>query len=193
MRRTCSIESLAAPVDHTHDNRSGDSHPAPSTPSSCWTTCSMETLWPHAVRVGEPALFACPLLRAFKGHGTVELWLSFLSCLEVGVSVCLNMVCLWWTEWWSSASFACALFVALSYKVGRKFDATFRKHDGHSRKDGFLTFDVCMWEERAELRLVLFFPSGFFQVTDVPAPVRCHSNHRNMNKHEYDGPTLERG
>ena len=28
--------------------------------------------------------------------------------------------------------------------------ATFRKRDGHSRKDVFLTFDVCTWEERAE-------------------------------------------
>ena len=29
--------------------------------------------------------------------------------------------------------------------------------DGHSRKDVFLTFDVCTWEERAELRLVCLF------------------------------------
>ena len=32
--------------------------------------------------------------------------------------------------------------------------ATFRNRDGHRRKDVFLTFDVCTWEERAELRLV---------------------------------------
>ena len=34
---------------------------------------------------------------------------------------------------------------------------SFRRCDGHTRKIGFLTFVVCMWEERAELRLVGLF------------------------------------
>ena len=36
----------------------------------------------------------------------------------------------------------------------------------------FLTFVVCLWEERAELRLVISF--GSLPATDVPALVRCH-------------------
>ena len=34
----------------------------------------------------------------------------------------------------------------------------FRRCDGHSWKIGFMTFVVCMWEERADLRLVGLFP-----------------------------------
>ena len=48
---------------------------------------------------------------------------------------------------------------------------SFRKRDGHSRKVGFLTFEVCMGEDRAELRLVRLFPTGFFHVIDALALV----------------------
>ena len=43
--------------------------------------------------------------------------------------------------------------------------AAFHMREGHSRKDVSLTFDVCTWEEGAELRLVglfLFFQSQTF-------------------------------
>ena len=48
-------------------------------------------------------------------------------------------------------------------------DQSFERADGHSRKEVFLTFGVCAWEERAELCLVGLFL--WFPVTDSLALV----------------------
>ena len=66
----------------------------------------------------------------------------------------------------------------------------FESGDGHGRKDVFLTFDVCTWEERGELRLVglfLLFSSHRRSGTgDVSLSVRSHVayvvNHRSFLK-----------
>ena len=61
-------------------------------------------------------------------------------------------------------SFRCVPLCFLCTSEGRKeASPPFESLDGHSRKDGFfLTIDVCMCEERAELRLG-WCPSVVFQ------------------------------
>ena len=59
---------------------------------------------------------------------------------------------------WVSRPFFCAtLFVSTAKMVEKRMCTSFRGCDGHSRKIGFLTFVVCMWEERAVLRMVGLF------------------------------------
>ena len=68
----------------------------------------------------------------------------------------LNILCLLRNEGFSSFCLCASLFCVKSRRLEGGV-ATFRKRDGHSRKDVFLTFDVCTWKERAELRLVGLF------------------------------------
>ena len=73
--------------------------------------------------------------------------LLFESKFECGISVRSNMVCLWRSEWRSSASFARTLFLALCWKVGRDLTTSFGSVMATSGRKDFLTFAVSVWEE----------------------------------------------
>ena len=62
-----------------------------------------------------------------------------------------NILCLLRNEGFPSLCLCASLFVVKKFRRLERGFATFRKRDGHSWKDVFLTFDVCTWEER-ELR-----------------------------------------
>ena len=82
------------------------------------------------------------------------------------------MVCLWNEV--SRPFFFCHPVLCIVEKVDKRMCTSFRNRNGHSRKVGFfLTFVVCMWEEKAELRLICLF-SVVCPVTDLLALVRCH-------------------
>ena len=50
----------------------------------------------------------------------------------------------------------CASLCCEKFRRSKEGSATFRKRDGHCRMV-FITFDVCVWEERAEVCLVGLF------------------------------------